>query len=408
MAKLPWHGPLFAVQGHLAQRYADALHHVAGLDCPLSSFTVDRGGWSPELAAHLGDDYLGGESLRHAIILSPDQGKAPHLRRRFSYEIPLLEAVYLSARDTLLSLVHTEPVLIEIDNGLTFCRNAVDVASITLAHVRLDTANATLDKSRKLLGLADGLRNQARLLDDGYISTMLDMAQAVGDPRRRTFPPDIAAPQSSLWSLVDSAVYVLRGNTSKLNETVVAATRPEGLGGMPVIPMALDDVLLVDMLHEVGMLRYANQQAQIRRRLAQLEVEALLVAGEQRPATGDLARRRQIQRLSNANSALSSLYWELNGLQQKLAAGAAFEPQTMSPAARWAMSVPAAAPGVIGHLLARFNRYDYQLLALHHPELIEKEWPRYAPAKQRYLAAKFPYLESGFVSAVSAPTAPAS
>src|SRR5689334_1804315 len=139
MSKLPWDGPLFSVKGHLSERYALALKHIRGIDCPLTEFGVDRMGWSPQLAAMLGEDYLGGEALRYAIILSPDQADSPPLRRRFSYEAPLIEMVYLEAREALLDLVEREPVIVELDNGLTFCRNAVDVLGIQSALARVDT-----------------------------------------------------------------------------------------------------------------------------------------------------------------------------------------------------------------------------------------------------------------------------
>src|SRR5918911_1215385 len=118
MSKLPWDGPLFPVKGHLTERYALALKHARGLPCPLAEFNVDRMGWSPQLAAALGDDYLSGEALRYAIILSPDQATAAPLRRRFSYEAALIEKVYLEARATLLNLIEYEPVVVELDNGL--------------------------------------------------------------------------------------------------------------------------------------------------------------------------------------------------------------------------------------------------------------------------------------------------
>src|ERR1700712_5937150 len=101
MSKLPWDGPLFPVKGHMAERYALALKQIAKLDCPLAEFSVDRMGWSPQLAAKLGDDYLGGAALRYAIILTPDQSAAPPIYRRFSYEAALIEQVYLGARATL-------------------------------------------------------------------------------------------------------------------------------------------------------------------------------------------------------------------------------------------------------------------------------------------------------------------
>ncbi len=100
MSKLPLDGPLFPVKGQLAERYALALNHVAKLDCPLKEFGVDRMGWSPQLAATLGEDYLGADVLCDYLVA--DQSAAPPLRRRFSYEAALIEDLYLGARRCLV------------------------------------------------------------------------------------------------------------------------------------------------------------------------------------------------------------------------------------------------------------------------------------------------------------------
>src|SRR5262245_60013331 len=185
MSKLPWDGPLFPVKGYLAERYALALQHIAKLDSPLKEFSVDRMGWSPQLAATLGDDYLGGDALRYAIILSPDQSAAPPVRRRFSYEAVLIEDVYLGERATLLSLVESEPVIVEMDNGMTFCRVAADLLGINAVVANVDTPRATLTRMRELLDLGQGLSQEARLLDESYIDQMLALVAQVGDPRKR-------------------------------------------------------------------------------------------------------------------------------------------------------------------------------------------------------------------------------
>jgi hypothetical protein len=50
----------------------------------------------------------------------------------------------------------------------------------------------------------------------------------------------------------------------------------------------------------------------------------------------------------------------------------------------------------VGHLLARFVRYDYRMMALHHRRIIRAEWSRYSEAKRRYLETTFPYMIQGF------------
>jgi hypothetical protein len=407
MSKLPADGPLFPVKGQLAARYALALKHARDLACPLSEFSIDRMGWSPQLAFTLGDDYLSTEALHYAIILSPDQASAALRRRRFSYEAALIELVYFDARATLLNLIEYEPMVVELDNNLTFCRSAIDVVGIREAEARIETPRGTLAKSRKALELARGLSEPARLLDDSYIDQILALVKDVGDPRRRTLPPELRMPVGSLWAEVAGAVYVLRPPPGKPGETILIATRLDaGLKSLPVTALELGDPRTVELLQAAGFLRYANSGTQLRKRLGDLELEALLATGELAPANDGPTRRRQIGSSPAAQAALPPLYWELDAEQKRLAAGAPFEPRRLSPEARWALSTPARDVDVVGHLLTRFVRFDYRLMAHHHHRIVQAEWSRYSPAKQRYLEAAFPYMTQSFVRATDAPASP--
>jgi hypothetical protein len=289
----------------MVERYAQALKHARGLECRLPEFAIDRMGWSPQLAATLGDDYLGAEALRYAIILSPDQANASLLRRRYSYEAPLIEMVYLQAHDTILSLIEHEPVVIELDNGQTFCRAPIDVINIQSALARIETPRETLAKSRRLLELAHGLSEQARLLDEHYIDQMLALAKDVGDPRRRTLPPGLRLTIGSLWALIDGAVYVLRRPNGRSSDTIVVSTRVDtALQGLPCQVIAIDEPQLIDLLVEAGFLRYGNEAALLRKRLGDLELDTLLSIDGPAPAADAAARRRQFASNPAAQAAL--------------------------------------------------------------------------------------------------------
>jgi len=397
MARLPWHGPLFPVASHLAKRYAQALKAARGIDCPLERFSIDRMGWSPQIAALLGEDYLGAEALRSAIILSPDQAEAPPVRRRFSYEAALIELVYLEARPTLLDLIEHEPVLAELDGGLTFCRVPSDLLVLNEAIARVDTPQGTLDHSRDLLDLARGLGERARLLDDGYIDQMLALVAKVGDPRRRRFPPELRLPVGSLWAELAGSgpAYVLR--PAKGQPIVIAARPDPGLDPARATVLALDDPAVVGVLHGAGFLHYTHLEQQVRRRLDELEVDSLLSLGEQ-PEQGQ-ARRRQLSKRADIRQVLPPLYWELDGVQKRLAGGSPLEPQRLSTEARWALSLPVREADVLGHLMARFVRYDYRLLVQHLRRDVQFQWASYSEAKRRYLEREFPYMTQGFVRA---------
>ena len=398
MSKLPWDGPLFPVKGHLAERYALALQHIAKLDCPLKEFSIDRIGWSPQLAATLGDDYLGSDALRYAIILSPDQSAAPPVRRRFSYEAALIEDVYLGARATLLSLVESEPVIVEMDNGITFCRVAADLLGISAVVAHMDTPRATLTRVRELLDLGQGLGQQARLLDESYIDQMLALVVQVGDPRKRALPSGIRMSIGSLWADVAGTTYLLRPPAGMPGNPLLIATRPGKFGSsVPIMALEIDEPQVINVLQQHGYIHFENAPILLGKRLAELEIEALLATGEQVPARDAAARRRQLAGASAAQAALPALYWELDGLHKRLLAGGALNPAQLSVEARWALATPARDADVVGHLLARFVRYDHRLMAHHHRRIISAEWHRYSEAKRRYLETTFPYMTQGFV-----------
>ncbi len=403
MNNTPWNQPLFAVSGHLATRYAEALKSACGLDCPLLDFMIDRFGWSPQLAAVLGHDYLTVEAIRYGIILSPDQADAPLIMRRFSYEPGLINKVYQDAHTTLLHLIEHEPVIVEIDNGLAFCRNVTDVLAITSIDASLTTPQDTLNKTSQLLALAEGLHKESRLLDDGYIQSMLTLVKQVGNPRRRPLPPPFQIKGVvSFWAEIASPIYVLRDPGTKQSKPIVITIRPEQVH-LDVPCTVLDlDAGLVDHLHTAGYLRYMDTEAIFRKRVADLERDALLSAGIQ-PSEDGAVRRRQMARETSAKALLPPLYWELEAELKRVQAGAPFSPQRLSPEGRWAVSAPGRANEVIVHLLARFVRYDYRLLAFHHQRIMQAEWARYSAAKREYLAVRFPYLTHSFATPHQAP-----
>jgi hypothetical protein len=156
---------------------------------------------------------------------------------------------------------------------------------------------------------------------------------------------------------------------------------------------------VVDVLHEAGYLRYGNEEALLAKRIGELEVDALLSAGlPPLNDNDDKVRRRQLSRSAEARGALAPLYWELDAEQKRLAAGGRFEPQQLSPEARWALSTPARDTEIIVNLLARFVRYDYRLLLNHQRRSVQGAWERYGEARRRYLLKIAPYIQEGFVS----------
>jgi hypothetical protein len=69
----------------------------------------------------------------------------------------------------------------------------------------------------------------------------------------------------------------------------------------------------------------------------------------------------------------------------------------LSVEARWALVTPARDADVVGHLLARFVRFDLRLMTHHHRRIVRAEWSRYSAAKRRYLETTYPYIIQGFV-----------
>jgi hypothetical protein len=226
---------------------------------------------------------------------------------------------------------------------------------------------------------------------------MLTLVAEVGDARRRPLPPEMVLGTTSLWADVGGVVYVLRPPADRSGDTIVIASRPDAaLARMPVVTLELDEPRVVDVLHEKGYLRFGNEDKLLPRRLADLEQEAILAADLDLPSD-EQARRRLISRSSLVRGGLTPLYFELDAERKRLESGAAFEPQHLSPEARWALSTPERDTDIMVNLISRFVRYDERLALHHRRRSIEREWPRFSEAKRRYLRSLFAYLEEGFI-----------
>lgn len=227
-------------------------------------------------------------------------------------------------------------MIVEMDSGITFCRVAADLLGISAVVAQADTPRATLARTRELLGLGQGLGAQVRLLDDTYIDQILALVAQVGDPRKRALPGEIRLPIGSLWADVAGTTYMLRPPAGMPCHTLLIAIRPGTFGSsVPVTALEIDEPPLVQVLHQHGYIHFDNAPMLLPKRLGELEIEALLAAGEPAPAADGAARRRQFASTPAAQAALPTLYWELDGLQKRIIAGGALHPAQLSVEARW-------------------------------------------------------------------------
>ncbi len=188
----------------LIARYNRALTRLGAPQTGLEEFSVDIGGYSPEVAAEIGDaDYLrpgGGD--RHIVLLTTKQRAAPLVREEVSGERELIREFYDANEDCLFALTASDAVVGVIETGI-FGRGSAERIATGLVRLRLtaDTTGRHVEKAAELGGLIHRFRTEPRAwADDALVDEMIARAAKVGDVERRPMTLAVAeAEPKSFW-----------------------------------------------------------------------------------------------------------------------------------------------------------------------------------------------------------------
>lgn len=197
---------------HLIQRYNKALEAFGLPATRLTSFDIDRTGFSPQVAEELDDMlYLDpGEVNRRFIILTPAQQDLPVVHTAFSNTSQLLYEFFSKNSRAIDALTIKDVIYGEIEDSVARVEDIDDLLSISQVEFRVLSAEDVLGKAAELGRLVDRLKQEPDAWrDDAMLERMVELAKVTGDIRENALVPDqVIFRHNAFWTSHFGGTYV--------------------------------------------------------------------------------------------------------------------------------------------------------------------------------------------------------
>lgn len=382
---------LLPVEGALAGRYRTLLKEVLGLECSLPSFSVDRGGWSPEIAGELGPDYLRtGDTTRLLVVLSPDQTHAAVNRSGSSYGRLVLDRIYQDGRTLINFLTFKHLLWGEMDDQAGLVESPDDLLLVETVKIDLDTQSRDLEKLALFHRQAAEMLRGDGLNRDSSIHAMLhlrdELVRRLGDLRSLEFdgPVTLEMGVGSFYSDLFGGCYVLRDTESCL----IHGDQGKAAGELVTscFPcFRYDDPELVDYLLREGFVELSGDL--IEQRIREMENE-LLLQQDLNPAGIHFVQRRYY--LKQLRSLFPASYYELRDLlkirsERKHRRRLGELMARCTPATRLKLAKPLRQPAFVNRLLAEIDPTDGYRLYRYNTLRFEDVFGRATDAHKTYI-----------------------
>ncbi|WFP65342.1 DUF6638 family protein [Mesorhizobium sp. WSM4904] len=207
------YGRLLAVdEPHLVQRYNKALVAFGLEPTKLTSFQIDRTGFSPEVAEECGDyDYLDpNEVNRRFIILTPSQIDLPVVHTAFSNTSQLMFEFMSKNQRAIDALTIKDVIYGEIEDSVPKVNDIEDLLSINQVEFKVLSAEDVLGKAAELGKLVDRLKQEPDAWrNNAMLERMVDLAKVCGDIRENALVPDqVIFRHNAYWTSHFGGLYV--------------------------------------------------------------------------------------------------------------------------------------------------------------------------------------------------------
>lgn len=197
---------------HLIERYNKALTAFGLNPTKLTSFEIDRTGFSPQIAEELGDyQYLDpNEVNRRFIILTPDQVDLPVVHTAFSNTGQLIHEFFAGNSRVIDALTIKDVIYGEIEDSVSKVEDIEDLLSINQVEFRVLSAEDVLGKATELATLTDKLKREPDAWrDSAMLDRMVELAKVCGDIRENALVPDqVIFRHNAFWTSHFGGTYV--------------------------------------------------------------------------------------------------------------------------------------------------------------------------------------------------------
>ncbi len=197
---------------HLIERYNKALRAFGLPATTRQKISIDRTGFSPEIAEDLGDiHYLDPNQInRRFIILTPQQVSLPVVHTAFSNTSQLLYE-FLTANARIINAATIKDVLYgEIEDSVTSVEDIEDLLSINQVEFKVLSAEDVTGKATELATLIDRLKQEPDFWrDTAALEHMVELAKVTGDIRENALVPEqVIFRHNAYWTSHFGGLYV--------------------------------------------------------------------------------------------------------------------------------------------------------------------------------------------------------
>jgi hypothetical protein len=214
---------------HLVARYNKALAGFGLRPTTLDTFDIDMTGFSPQIAAELGDkDYLDPNRVnRRFIIITPEQENLPVVHTSFSNTAALMHEFFAANARAINAITIKDALYGEIEDSVSVVESLEDLLSINQVGFKVLSAEDTLSKAAELRQLVDRLKTDANAWrDDEMLTRMVELAKLTGDIRKNELVPDkLVFRHDAFWANHFGGVYIFLNDR---NATVICDPEAPG------------------------------------------------------------------------------------------------------------------------------------------------------------------------------------
>jgi hypothetical protein len=207
------YGRLLAIEEpHLIARYNKALAAFGLPGTAREKISIDRTGFSPEVAQDLGDEnYLDPNRInRRFIILTPLQVRLPVVHTAFSNTSQLLYEFLTANARAINALTIKDVIYGEIEDSVARVEDIEDLLSISQVEFRVLSAEDVTGKAAELATLVDRLKQEPEFWrDTGALEHMVELAKVTGDIRENALVPEqVIFRHTAYWTSHFGGLYV--------------------------------------------------------------------------------------------------------------------------------------------------------------------------------------------------------
>src|SRR5690606_33610202 len=174
--------------------------------------SIDRTGFSPEVAEDLGDiHYLDPNQInRRFIILTPQQVTLPVVHTAFSDTSQLLYEFLTANARAINALTIKDVIYGEIEDSVAKVEDIEDLLSINQVEFRVLSAEDVTGKAAELATLIDRLKQEPEFWrDTAALEHMVDLAKITGDIRENALVPEqVIFRHNAYWTSHFGGLYV--------------------------------------------------------------------------------------------------------------------------------------------------------------------------------------------------------